>query len=282
MLRNVQHMFAYIIYILPCLQHVFLSRYQFSFEEKIEMTSLNKKTAIITGASRGIGRAIATRLAEDGFNIVANYAGNEEAARSLVESIIQSGGTATAVKADVADSHAIKQLFNTAQKTYGSVDVLINNAGIMKLATIAGCDDALFDSQIATNLKGPFNAMREAATCLQDGGSIINLSTSVVVLNLESYGVYAGTKAAIEAMTRIFSKELRGRNITVNAVAPGPTATELFLEGKSQEAVDRLAKMPPLERLGTPVDIANVVSFLVGAEGKWINGQILRANGGIA
>ncbi|MGH1352291.1 MAG: SDR family oxidoreductase [Methyloligellaceae bacterium] len=245
------------------------------------MPTVNNKTAIITGASRGIGRAIAIQLAKDGFNIVANYLGRENAARNLVNSIEQSGGTAIAVKANIADPQAARRLFHIANETYDSVDVLINNAAIMKLATIAESDDALFDSQIATNLKGSFNTMREAAARLRDGGAIINLSTSVIGLNLESYGVYAGTKAAIESITKIFSKELRGRNITVNAIAPGPTATELFLEGKPQDVVDRLTQMPPLERLGTPEDIANVVAFLVSAQGKWINGQILRANGGI-
>jgi 3-oxoacyl-[acyl-carrier protein] reductase len=159
--------------------------------------------------------------------------------------------------------------------------VLVNNAGIMKLAKIADSDDALFDQQVAINLKGSFNTLREAAKRLRDGGRIINFSTSVIGLKLETYGVYAATKAAIETMTAILSKELRGRSITVNAVAPGPTATDLFLNGKSPELIERMAKMNPLERLGTPVDIASSVAFLAGADGSWINGQTLRANGGI-
>ncbi|WP_411818979.1 SDR family oxidoreductase [Hyphococcus formosus] len=245
------------------------------------MTKTFERTAIVTGASRGIGRAIASRLANDGFNIVANFAGNEKAAQDLVQNIEQLGGKAIAVQADVADSKAVKQLFDIAQEAFNGVDALINNAGIMKLSTIAESDDALFDTQIATNLKGSFNTMREAAAHLKDGGSVINLSTSVVGLNLETYGVYASTKAAIETMTKIFAKELRGRNITVNAVAPGPTATDLFLDGKPKEVVDRLAKMPPLERLGTPEDIANAIAFLASPDGHWINGQVLRANGGM-
>jgi 3-oxoacyl-[acyl-carrier protein] reductase len=172
-------------------------------------------------------------------------------------------------------------LFDAAAAAFGGVDVLVNNAGIMKLAKIADSDDALFDQQIAINLKGSFNAMREAAKRLRDGGRIINFSTSVVGVKLETYGVYAATKAAIETMTAVLSKELRGRSITVNAVAPGPTATDLFLNGKSPELIDRLAKMNPLERLGTPEDIAASVSFLTGPDGGWINGQTLRANGGM-
>jgi 3-oxoacyl-[acyl-carrier protein] reductase len=159
--------------------------------------------------------------------------------------------------------------------------VLVNNAGIMKLARVADSDDALFDQEIAVNLKGSFNTMREAGKRLRDGGRIVNFSTSVVGTKLETYGVYAATKSAIETMTAILSKEMRGRNITVNALAPGPTSTDLFLEGKSPELVERMAKMNPLERLGTPEDIAAVVAFLVGPDGGWVNGQVLRANGGM-
>ena len=172
-------------------------------------------------------------------------------------------------------------MFDAAEAAFGGVDVLVNNAGIMKLAKIADSDDALFDSQIAINLKGTFNTMREAAKRLRDGGRIINFSSSVVGAASRTYGVYAATKAAVEAMTAILSKELRGRIITVNAVAPGPTATELFLDGKPQEVIDRFAKMAPLERLGQPEDIAAAVAFLAGPDGAWINGQTLRANGGM-
>jgi 3-oxoacyl-[acyl-carrier protein] reductase len=245
------------------------------------MTDKTSKVAIVTGASRGIGAAVAERLATDGFTIVINYAGDTKSAEALARRIEGKGGRALAVKADVSDPKAVRAMFDSAEAAFGGTDVLVNNAGIMKLAKIADSDDALFDQQIAINLKGSFNAMREAAKRLHDGGRIVNFSTSVVGTRLETYGVYAATKSAIETMTAILSKEMRGRNITVNAVAPGPTATDLFLNGKSPELIERLAKMSPLERLGAPEDIASVVAFLVGPDGSWINGQVLRANGGL-
>lgn len=245
------------------------------------MENSTNRTAIVTGASRGIGAAIAQRLAADGLNVVVNYAGNQTAAEKVVDEIEAAGGRAFTAKADVSDPAEVEQLFEAAQAAFGGVDVLVNNAGIMKLAPIGQSDDALFDGQVAVNLKGTFNTLREAAHRLRDGGAIVNFSSSVVGLKLETYGVYAGIKAAIEVMTSILAKELRGRAITVNAVAPGPTATDLFLDGKPQEVVDRMAKMPPLERLGTPADIASVVAFLTGPDGAWINGQTLRANGGV-
>ena len=242
---------------------------------------LKDKIAIVTGASRGIGAAIAQRLAKDGVTVIVNYAGKAEEAEAVVRAIEAAGGRAVSAKADVSDAAAVARMFDSAEAGFGGVDILVNNAGIMKLAPIAASDDALFDSQIAVNLKGSFNAMREAAKRLRSGGRIINFSTSVVGLKLETYGVYVATKAAVEGLTGVLSKELRGRNITVNAVAPGPTGTDLFLNGKSPELIDRLAKMNPLERLGTPDDIANVVAFLASPEGGWINGQVLRANGGM-
>ncbi|WP_343714601.1 SDR family oxidoreductase [Inquilinus sp.] len=245
------------------------------------MSERNTKVAIVTGASRGIGAAIAERLARDGFTVVINYAGNAEAAEALARRIEQAGGHAISAQADVADPAAVRRMFDAAETAYGGVDVLVNNAGIMQLARIADADDALFDRTVAVNLKGTFNTLREAAKRLRDGGRIINFSTSVVGTKLESYGVYTATKAAVEALTGILAKELRGRGISVNAVAPGPTATDLFFNGKSPELVDRLAKAAPLERLGTPEDIANVVSFLAGPQGGWVNGQVLRANGGL-
>jgi 3-oxoacyl-[acyl-carrier protein] reductase len=245
------------------------------------MTDKTSKVAIVTGASRGIGAAVAGRLAADGFTLVINYSGDTKSAETLARKIEAGGGRALAVKADVSDPRAVRGLFDAAATAFGGIDVLINNAGIMKLAKIADSDDALFDRQIAVNLKGSFNAMREAAKRLRDGGRIVNFSTSVVGTRLETYGVYAATKSAIETMTAILSKEMRGRNITVNAVAPGPTATDLFLNGKSPELIERLAKMSPLERLGAPEDIASVVAFLVSPDGSWINGQVLRANGGM-
>jgi len=175
----------------------------------------------------------------------------------------------------------MRSMFDAAERALGGIDVLVNNAGIMKLARVADSDDESLDQQIAVNLKGSFYGMREAARRLRDGGRIVNFSTSVVGTKLETYGIYAATKAAVEMMTAILAKELRGRNITVNAVAPGPVTTELFLTGKSAELIERMAKMSPMERLGTPEDIASVVSFLVGPDGGWINGQVLRANGGL-
>jgi len=181
----------------------------------------------------------------------------------------------------VSDPTAVRRMFDAAEAAFGGVDVVVNNAGVMQLASFAEADDAAFDRMIAINLKGTFNGMREAAKRLRNGGRIINFSTSVVGTKLENYGIYAATKAAVETMTAILAKEMRGRNITVNAVAPGPTATELFLNGKSPELVDRLARMAPLERLAEPSDIAGVVSFLAGPDGDWVNGQVLRANGGV-
>jgi 3-oxoacyl-[acyl-carrier protein] reductase len=224
---------------------------------------------------------VAERLASDGLTVIVNYSGDVKSAEALTAKIERGGGRALPVKADVSNPKAVREMFDKAAATFGGIDVLINNAGIMKLATIVDSDDALFDQQIAINLKGSFNTMREAAKRLRNGGRIVNFSTSVVGTKLETYGVYAATKSAVETMTAILSKELRGRNITVNAVAPGPVATELFLTGKSQELIDRLARMNPMERLGTPQDIASTVAFLVSPDGGWINGQVLRANGGM-
>jgi 3-oxoacyl-[acyl-carrier protein] reductase len=248
--------------------------------ERIMATS-SPRTAIVTGSSRGIGAAIAERLAKDGLNVVVNYAGNAADAETLVAKIKGSGGNALAVQADVSDPAAMRALFDRAESGFGGVDVLVNNAGIMQLATIAESTDALFDRHIAVNLKGVFNGMREAARRLRGGGRIISFSSSVVGLYQPTYGVYAATKGGVEAMTHVLANEMRGRNITVNVVAPGPTATDLFLNGKPKEAVDRISKLAPLERLGQPGDIASVVSFLAGPDGAWINGQVLRANGGI-
>jgi 3-oxoacyl-[acyl-carrier protein] reductase len=245
------------------------------------MSTQANRVAIVTGASRGIGAAVAQRLARDGFAVAVNYAGDTTSAEALVKQIEAAGGKAIAVKADVADAAAVRALFDTAEKAFGGVDVLVNNAGIMQLAKIADATDDQFDRQIAINLKGTYNGLREAARRLRNGGRIINFSTSVVGTKLESYGIYTATKAAVESLTAILSKEMRGRSITVNAVAPGPTATDLFLTGKSPELVERMAKMPPLERIATPEEIAGVVSFLAGPDGGWVNGQVLRANGGL-
>jgi 3-oxoacyl-[acyl-carrier protein] reductase len=245
------------------------------------MTSQFNKVAIVTGASRGIGAAIAERLGRDGFTVIVNYSGNAAPAEAVAGNIEAAGGRALTAKADVSDAQAVRSMFDAAEAAFGGVDVLVNNAGIMKLAKFADADDASFDQQIAVNLKGTFNTLREAAKRLRDGGRIVNFSTSVVGTKMETYGIYTATKAAVEAMTPILAKELRGRNISVNAVAPGPTATDLFMTGKSPELVERLAKMAPLERLATPEDIAAVVAFLAGPDGGWVNGQVLRANGGL-
>jgi len=245
------------------------------------MTQDTNKVAIVTGASRGIGAAIARRLAADGFTVVINYAGGEVPAEALAREIEAAGGRAITARADVSDAAAVARMFDAAEAAFGGVDVVVNNAGIIQLAPLAESDDALFDRQVAINLKGTFNVLRQAARRLRDGGRIVNFSTSVVGLKLESYGVYAAIKAAVETMTAILAKELRGRSITVNAVAPGPVATALFLDGKSPELIERMANMNPLERLGTPEDIAASVAFLAGPDGGWINGQVLRANGGM-
>ncbi|HHL2500398.1 TPA: SDR family oxidoreductase [Yersinia enterocolitica] len=245
------------------------------------MTKTIQQVAIVTGASRGIGAAIAERLAQEGYTVLINYSRADDEAEALVRKIQQAGGNALSAKGDISDPAAVAQLFTKAETAFGGVDVLVNNAGIMSLSTVADSDDEHFDRQIAINLKGSFNGMREAAKRLRNGGRIVNFSTSVVGLKLEKYAVYAATKAAVETMTAILAKELRGRDITVNAVAPGPTATDLFLNGKSAELIEKMAKMAPLERLGTPEDIAAAVAFLVGKDGGWINGQVLRANGGL-
>jgi 3-oxoacyl-[acyl-carrier protein] reductase len=245
------------------------------------MTTPSRKVALITGAAGGIGAAVSERLARDGFVVVVNYAGQAAPAEALVRKIEAAGGRALAAQADISDAAAVKRMFDTVEAAFGGIDVLVNNAGIMNLASIAESDDALFDRQVAVNLKGTFNTLREAARRLRPGGRIINFSSSVVGMLQPTYGVYAATKAAVEAMTSILAKELRGRNITVNAIAPGPTATKLFLDGKPQEVIDRLSKAAPLERLGQPEDIASSVAFLAGPDGAWINGQTLRANGGI-
>ncbi len=241
-----------------------------------------QQVAIVTGASRGIGAAIATRLAADGYAVVVNYSGSAAEADNVVTAIEEQGGRACAVQADVADSAAVRRLFDTAIARFGRLDVLVNNAGIMPAALppLAETDDATFDRLFAVNVKGTFNTLREGAARLQHGGRIVNFSTSVIGLGLPGYAVYAATKAAVETMTNILAKELRGKDITVNAIAPGPTATDLFLTGKSDEQVARMAQMAPLQRLGTPDDIADAVAFLA-RPGGWVNGQTRRANGGI-
>jgi len=239
------------------------------------------KVALVTGGSKGIGAAIARRLSADGFSVAINYAKNAEPAQALVAELQKADRRAFAVQCNVANTDDVIDMFDIVEKELGPIKVLINNAGIMINAPVAQSEEADFDEQIAVNLKGTFNTLKQAANRMPNGGRIVNIFTSVVGLKLENYGIYAATKSAVETLSAILSKELRGKEITVNTVAPGPTATDLFLNGKSQEMIDRLAKMSPLERLATPDDIARAVAFLVGPDGAWINGQVLRANGGI-
>ncbi|MDQ1289347.1 MAG: 3-oxoacyl-[acyl-carrier protein] reductase [Actinomycetota bacterium] len=239
------------------------------------------RVAIVTGGSRGIGARTAQRLAADGLAVVIGYAGNRAAADDVVTAIRSAGNRATAVRADVADVAAVTELFDTAERTFGGVDVLVHAAGIMTLAPTADLDLDDLDRILRVNVRGTFVVDQQAARRLRPGGAIINFSSSVLGLALPGYGAYAASKGAVEALTMILARELRGRDITVNAVAPGPTATELFFDGKDEQTVARLAAQAPLERLGTPEDIAAVVAFLAG-QGRWINGQIVRANGGIA
>lgn len=245
------------------------------------MTDTKQKSAIVTGASKGIGAAIAQRLASDGFAVVVNYAGSKDAAEEVARSIVERGGKAVAVRADVTDPVGMATLFDAAEQAFGSVDVLVNNAGMMALAPLAETDDASFARQIETNIGGVFRGIREAGRRLADGGRVVNLSTSVLGLFQPTYGVYAATKAAVEAMTHVASKELGVRSITVNAVAPGPVATDLFLAGKSDAQVAAISRMNPFGRLGEPDDIASVVAFLAGPASGWINGQVIRVNGGM-
>lgn len=241
----------------------------------------SKRVAIVTGGSRGIGSAIAERLASDGLAVVVNYSSSPKAADEVTQRITDAGGEAKSFQADVSDADAVEGIFDFATESFGGVDVLVNNAGILKMQTIAETSDEDFGRLVDINLKGCFHTMREASRQLRDGGRVINLSSSVIGLRMPNYGVYSATKAAVEAMSAVLANELRGRQITVNSVAPGPTATKLFLDDKSDELIDRLTKMSPLARLGEPSDIASVVSFLAGPDGAWVNGQTLRANGGI-
>ncbi len=240
------------------------------------------RIALITGASRGIGATIARRLARDGFAVAINYASNSAEANSLAAELAQAGASAIAIQADVSKGEQVQAMFATVERELGKIDVLVNNAGILKTALLAQTSDELYARNFAINTQGVFNTLREAATRMNEGGRIINLSSTTLALNLPGYAIYNGTKAAVEAFTRVFARELRGRRITVNAVAPGPVATDLFLDGKTDEQIQAFAKMPPLERLGQPDDIAGVVAFLAGKDGAWVNGQVLRANGGVA
>ncbi|WP_445619335.1 SDR family oxidoreductase [Kushneria sp. Sum13] len=246
------------------------------------MSKQPERVAMVTGASRGIGRAIALKLANDGFAVVVNYAGSAERAASVVAEIEAAGGQARAFQADISDAAAVEQLFATTMAAFGRLDVVVNNAGIMKMAPITSDNLDALDQTLAINLRGSWLVMAKAAEVLGQGGRIIALSSSVLAKSFSGYGAYIASKAGVEGLVKVLANELRGREITVNAVAPGPVATELFFEGKSEEQVAHIAGMAPLERLGQPEEIAGTVAFLAGPDGGWVNAQILRVNGGFA
>lgn len=245
------------------------------------MHTKEQRVALVTGASRGIGRAIALRLARDGYALAVNYAGNRAAADEVVATIAATGGRALAVQADIADPDQVAALFATIRETWGRLDVVVNSAGMMALAPIADGRLADFDRIVATNLRGAYLVLGHAAREIADGGRIVALSTSVIGTALPGYGAYIAAKAGVEGLVRVLAKEVRGRGVTANAIAPGPVATELFLDGKTEEQIAQHVRATPLERLGTPEDIAGTVAFLAGPDGGWVNGQVLRANGGL-
>jgi 3-oxoacyl-[acyl-carrier protein] reductase len=239
------------------------------------------RVALVTGASGGIGRVVAERLAADGMAVVAHAAGRTDRAEEVVQRIEAAGGRAVAAQADVADETQVAALFDRAEQAFGGIDVVVHTAGVMRLSPLVDLDLDDVDRMYRTNVRGTFAVAQQAARRLRRGGALVTFSSSVVRLALPSYTAYAATKGAVDAMTMILARELRGRDVTVNAVAPGPTATPLFLDGKEQTDVDRLAAMPPLERLGTPEDVAETVAFLAGPA-RWVNGQVLYVNGGVA
>ena len=246
------------------------------------MKNLSEKVVLVTGASRGIGAAIAQQLSDAGAKVIVNYAGGKESADETVAAIVKSGGDAIALQADVSKSEEVKNMFDAAIAHYGRIDVLVNNAGIMITKLLKDTTDEDFTRQFDINVRGTFNTMREAATRLADNGSIINFSTSVNRIMLPGYGTYVATKAAVEQLTRIMSKEVGARGINVNSVSPGPTNTALFTNGKSQEVIDRLASLSAFNRIGEPDDIAKIVVFLASDDAKWITAQNIGVNGGMA
>jgi 3-oxoacyl-[acyl-carrier protein] reductase len=241
---------------------------------------MTDRVAIVTGASGGIGHAVAVRLAHAGMAVAVHYAGNKDRAQAVVDEVVAAGGRAMTVSADVADEEQIAAMFDQVEAEFGGIDVVVHTAGVMLLSPLTDLKFDDFDRMHRTNVRGTFVVSQQAARRVRKGGAIINFSSSVVKIALPSYTAYAATKGAVDAMTLILAKELRGRDITVNAVAPGPTATPLFLDGKAEEVVDHLRSMSPLERLGEPSDIAEAVAFLAGPA-RWVNGQIIYANGGV-
>lgn len=246
------------------------------------MSTETSRAAIVTGGSRGIGRAIALRLAADGFAVVVNYAGDAASAQATVSDIEAGGGRAIAVKADVAQPQEVAKLFAEAKQAFGRLDVVVNSAGVMPTVSIDVANLDAFDRAIATNLRGAFLVLAQAAQHLGEGGRIIALTTSVIAKAFPGYGPYIASKAGVEGLVHVLANELRGRKITVNAVAPGPVGTELFFRGKSEETVANIARQSPMERIGTPEEIAGAVAFLAGPDGAWVNSQVLRVNGGFA
>ncbi|MGA3537760.1 SDR family oxidoreductase [Micromonosporaceae bacterium DT194] len=244
-------------------------------------TSTTGRVALVTGGSGGIGAAVVERLLADGYQVAVHYAGNRTKADALVEKITVGGGSAIAVGGDVADEQAMQAAFDQTEAAFGGIDVVVNTAGIMLLSPIATLNLEDLDRMHRTNIRGTFVVSQQAANRVRAGGAIINFSTSVTRTKFPSYGAYAASKAAIETMTLILARELRGKDITVNAVAPGPTATPLFLDGKDEQTIENLAKAAPLERLGTPDDVAETVAFLAGPA-RWVNGQVIFTNGGLA
>lgn len=240
-----------------------------------------QRVAIVTGGSRGIGRAVARRLAQDGLAVTVGYTSRPESAAEVVAEIEAAGGEAIAVGADVGDDQDVARLFAETTDRFGGVDAVVNAAGVMKLAPVAELELAVLDETLRTNLRGAFLVSQAAARALRPGGALINFSSTVTRTRFPNYAIYAATKTAVETMTSVLAKELRGRDVTVNTVAPGPTATELFLTGKDEATIERLRLMNPFERLGQPEDIAEVVSALVGRV-RWVNGQTIFANAGMA
>ncbi|MCL3819982.1 SDR family oxidoreductase [Aeromicrobium wangtongii] len=245
-------------------------------------TTTDRRVALVTGGSGGIGSAVVDRLTQDGCAVAIHYAGNSERAETAAASIRHAGGEAITVAGDVADEAAMAAAFDATEAAFGGVDVVVNTAGIMLLGPIATFDLAELDRMHRVNIRGTFVVSQLAANRLRSGGALINVSTSVTRTQLPTYGPYTASKAAVEGITLILARELRGRDITVNAVAPGPTATPLFLDGKDETAIANLAQAAPLERLGTPADAAEAIAFLAGPAGRWINGQVIFSNGGMA